>query len=303
MTSFLIKTISTIFLFLPGLSTESDINLINISPPPAKKIIINDEEITAKAYYIYDLKTLSPIAEKKQDEKLAIASLTKLMTALIIIEEHNPEEIIIIKNQKIWQTAYSTKVALLQLEQISVANLMRALLIPSANNAATALAIYNSEQNNITTNHIKEFTKKMNQRAEILGLINTKFQNPHGLDNDDDQATSETGYSTAREITLLAKFLLKNKKQNWQNFISTTINTKQKTIYSKDKKIEHQLKNTNELLELPNIYGIKTGTTDKAGECLITLYKNQDKEIIITILGSLQRFEDAKKIMKELNLE
>ena len=157
-------------------------------------------------------------------------------------------------------------------ETISVKNLLYGLLIPSGNDAAVALAEYNAGTE-------KDFVKKMNAKAKLLGLDQTQYTNSTGLDNGE-------SYSTPHDLALLASYLIRD------NTIRQIVNLKEAEIAG------HKMENTNTLLGQMGIKGIKTGRTDAAGECLVTLAENPEgKEVLIVVLGSQNRFYDTKILL------
>lgn len=278
MTGFLVKIFGTIYLLNPQIAPVDSVSF-DIAPPPQYMEI--NADITADSMIIFDLENNSEIASKNPDKPHSIASLTKLMTALLILENHDLNETVEVTTDP--STIEGSKAWLLVGEELTVSSLMKALLIHSANDSAVALAIYDAG----TTD---AFVNKMNARAASLGLQNTHFKNPHGLDE-------EGHYSTARDLAFLSAFLLK--KQN--SFFRDTVNTKETTIYSTDSQISHKLETTNDLLkEDYPIFGLKTGTTDSAGQCLITLVKARNREYLIVILGSQDRYGDTRLILDQL---
>ena len=198
------------------------------------------------------------------------------MTAYIILKEHKLDEIVTIKFNN--QYVIGSKVGLQRKEQMSIKNLLEALLIKSGNDAAVALAIHNAKT-------VNSFVDKMNKESRKLGLLNTKFQNPIGLDH-------PNNYSTANDLAKLSLLLYEN------NNIIEIINKKEIEISSTSN--QYKIKNTNKLLNsYLNIKGFKTGKTDNAKECLITVAENKDKKTILTIvIGSEDRFYDTKTLIE-----
>ena len=228
----------------------------------------------AKSVISIDLKSGITLYEKNAHARLPIASITKLMTILIILEENNLDDMV-----EVSKNATKTGGALMFLtagEKITVENLLYGALIPSANDAAVALAEFNAGD---TT----KFVTKMNEKASQLGLLNTHFSNPIGLD--------EAGnYSSAYDISKLARYIYQKK------FIRETAILKEKKVKSIDGKITHELKSTDELLgSYLKIKGLKTGTTDKAGQCLVSIAENDNGNTIIDVLlDSPARFTESK---------
>lgn len=255
-----------------------DSSLLTVSPIPQK----NSDQITpilnAKSAYSIDLNSGTEIFSQNSNEKVAIASITKLMTTLVILEEHSLDEVVTIPS-KISQVEGS-KINLLSGDQLRIKDLLRSMLIHSANDAAVALAEINSGSE-------QEFVKKMNKKAKKLGMKNTKFTNASGLD------TEEESYSTAYDVSVLAKAAYA------KPFIKNTVKLKEFQINSQSSENTYSLKTTNKLLDsYLQVFGLKTGTTDKAGQCLVTIAKtNSDNYIMTVILGSSDRYKDTKVLI------
>ncbi|PKL72739.1 hypothetical protein CVV26_00570 [Candidatus Kuenenbacteria bacterium HGW-Kuenenbacteria-1] len=269
---YLEKDIFTKFNTLPKQTTNIRVDL---KPAPLKSkepIRINKQNPEIKLAVpngiVVDLKTKKILWQKKPQEKKSIASLTKLMSALIFLET-NPDlmkKIKIIKEDEIGGARLNVNFK----EEIKTKDLFYAGLIGSKNNAFLAL-------NRSTGLNKKDFVKKMNEKAQKMGLKNTYFVEPTGLDPDN--------LSTALEIAILAKQALKNQeikkiliidKYNFDTFLGL-------------KKIrEIIVENTNELLGgALKIKAGKTGFSNEAGSCLVIQAENKDgNEIIAVLLGN-----------------
>ncbi len=209
--------------------------------------------IDAESSIAIDLSTGKILYEKNKHQRLAIASLTKLMTALIILEENDLEETVVVSSNA--ANIEGSTMYLIAGEEISVESLLLGIIVNSANDAATSLAEYNAGS-------IELFVEKMNKRASELGLINTNFTNPTGFD-------SYNNYSSTYDIAKLGRFIYNNK------FIQSTANIKSTEVHSISGQYTHYLENTNELLDsYLNVKGLKTGKTDKAGLCLSAIAEN-----------------------------
>lgn len=260
---------------------QSEISIIHVTPYPVKKENVEPLSLEAKAAMTIDFRSGAKIYEKNIHEKLQIASITKLMTAIIISEEESGEEKI-----KVSRKAANTpgsKIWLYPGEIITAGNLLEALLIHSANDAAVALAEYNA----ITE---EEFVKKMNEKAEKIGLKETHFMNSTGLDNDEN-------YSTAWDISLLATYAYKKAR------IRELVSRSEGKIRSVDGSITHDLKTTNEILGGPfNVVGLKTGNTILAGPSFVSVAKGPNpslrQEVITVVLNSPQRFAETSKLLE-----
>ena len=163
-------------------------------------------------------------------------------------------------------------------EVISFENLLKGLLIFSANDSAEVIA-----QN--YPGGREAFIVKMNEKALALHMNNSNFENPSGLD-------SFNHVSTAKDMVRLSQVAIKNP------VISGIVNTKSDIVVDTSGKIIHRLQNTNELLgEVEGVKGIKTGWTENAREDLITYLERDDKKIMIAVLGSQDRFGETKELI------
>jgi D-alanyl-D-alanine carboxypeptidase len=239
--------------------------------------------IDAKAVVIMEKESAQVVYAQNAHARLPMASLTKMMTAIIILENHNMQEVVEVSRGSHYTDGASMKLEIG--ERISVQNLLAGLLIRSGNDAAVALSRYHART-------VYDFVDVMNERVKSLYLADTNFQNPHGFDAD-------RHYSSAYDLALIAKKLL--------NFplARNIVQTKEVTVYSTNGVIPHTLKNTNKLLgTVFPVSGIKTGTTDKAGQCLTLLVKGRSgREYIVVILGSTDRYLDAKTLIWRIMLD
>jgi D-alanyl-D-alanine carboxypeptidase len=255
-------------------SSNLETPIVLTVPFPVKKPEAIAPVIQAKSYLTEDLETGQLLYSHNPDEKLPMASLTKLMLAKIILEENSLDEIVTVKKEA--TQVEPSKMNLLAGEKISVRDLMKGVMIKSANDAALALAIYNAGS-------VGAFVSKMNQEAQTMGLLNTHFQNPVGFDAPDH-------YSTASDLSILARTLYK------KPFIQNVGPIKELQVQSSEGNFSHQLENTNELLNsYLKVLGLKTGTTDLAGQCLISIVENSNgNKILNVMLGSDTRFKETK---------
>lgn len=253
---------------LGGLAKLSDVPKLEISSEAAICVEVNElgqEKILCK---------------KNNDKKLSIASLTKLMTALVVLENYDLSQ-----NVKISQEAVAREGeqgSLKALDALSIGNLLYIMLIESSNDAAYALAEIMG---------FDEFVETMNLKAKDLGLNNTFFVEPSGLDS--------KNYSTVDDLVKLTKYLLKNHSLIWE-----ILSIEKATIFNSDGVLHHEALNTNELLgKIPGIIGGKTGYTKIANGCFILVLESPKKgnQLIYIILGSENRFEEMKKLIEWVN--
>lgn len=233
----------------------------------------------AKSAILIERDTGTVLFEKNSDEKLSPASMTKIMSMLLIMEALEDGKIQ--WNEKVRTSEYAasmggSQVFLEEGEEMTVDELLRAISISSANDASVAMAerIAGSE---------KQFVKMMNQKAKELGLKDTKFQNATGL-------PAKNHYSSARDMAILAKELLKHEK--------ITNYTSQYESYLRegtDKKF--WLVNTNRLVKFyPGVDGLKTGFTKEAKYCLTATAKKGDMRVIAVVFGAPTSKERNKLI-------
>ena len=215
--------------------------------------------------------------EKDAYTKCAMASTTKILTGLIIIENCKLNEEVTI-SKKAANTGGST-LGISTGQKITVEGLLYGLLLRSGNDTAVALAEHLSGS-------VEEFSVLMNERARQIGLMNSNFVTPHGLDN-------EEHYTTAYDLAILTNVALKNET------FARIVETKQISVMIGNH--QRSLNNTNELLgNVSGVYGVKTGFTGEAGRCLVTACKRNDLDVIIVVLGADTksiRGSDTKKMI------
>lgn len=258
---------------LPG------IEVLSIAAPSTIASRLDIPTLSASGAILIDADSGQELFSIAPDERRPMASLTKLMTALLIVEHHSLHETVSIP--PIADEIKGSTIGLKAGQRVSVRNLLYALLLPSANDAAYALGVFDARS-------ISTFVQRMNERAASLGLKNTHFANPAGLD-------SPEQYSTPRDLAWLTLAILKNED------LRTIVGTRTARITASDGQ-EFNLKNTNEMLHYnANVFGVKTGTTDKAGECLIILFTERDHRYILILLGSSERYVDGLKEMQAVH--
>lgn len=271
---------------LENYQSKTELSSVNsINKPVAK----NREsiEINAKSYLVIDRETGTPIIQKNDLDKLSIASITKLVTALVALDEAKLDDIVNIKGS--YSDLPAPKMGLFDTEEISLENLLSGLLINSDNDAAEAIANY------VGKGDYKKFVSLMNSKASELGMKNSHFSNAVGLDNMEN-------YSTAWDLGILANVALEN------DLIRELAQTQEKRVKDISGDITHYLKTTDSLLSDEDVlvYGLKTGETPEALGCLISYAKTKKgHEIVTVVLGSSDRFGETKKLIQwtEKNIE
>ena len=255
------------------------------------KTIPTLEDITTlgQAAYVYDVRTKRALYSKNADTVLPLASITKLMTALIARELVASDKTIVVPKAAISQSGSS---GLLEGERFTARTLANYAVIASSNDAAYALACAVGAVIDDTKNPNQTFVQAMNIRAQELGLSNLKFKNPTGLDV---SPTEPGAVGNAREVSFLMEYII----QNYPDILEPTTDTSAR-MYNKDGAY-HEAENTNPIIsKIPNLLGSKTGYTDLAGGNLtIAFDAGYNRPIIVTVLGSSYdgRFADVKKLV------
>lgn len=238
--------------------------------------------LSAKSAILMEISTGKVLMESNPDEKLSPASITKVMTILLVFEALEEGKIALEDKVTTSQHASSkggSQIWLKEGEVMTVHELLKATIIASANDACTALGEY-------VAGDETSFVSMMNDRAKSLGMTNTCFENCSGLDD-----TVTNHFSTARDVAIMSCELMKHKK------------VKEYTTIWMDslRNGETQLVNTNKLIRYyDGATGLKTGTTSKAGYCVTATAERDGMELVAVVLGSdnsKERFEDAKKML------
>jgi D-alanyl-D-alanine carboxypeptidase (penicillin-binding protein 5/6) len=229
-------------------------------------------EISATGVYITDLNTGIVLFEKNANMRLMPASLTKIMTALVAMDYYDEDTVLSVTNG---QSANGNTVELKKDDKLKASDLFYALLVPSGNDAAVTLA------ENYPGGY-QSFISKMNSKVLQMGLQNTHFSNVSGVE-------SQNHYTSAYDITILAKVAL-NRPQ-----FASIVSTQKITLESLKGNL-YPLETTNLLLGKPGIFGVKTGWTPEAGECLVVLVEKDNHPVIISLLNSKDRFGEAQTL-------
>lgn len=229
--------------------------------------------ISANGAVIMDADSKTVLFSKNQEIRFSPASTTKIMTAITALEYFNLTDILTVKTA----TSEGVVLGLKEGQKVSFENLLYALLLPSANDAALAIS------ENFPGGR-DAFVDKMNENAKKFNLFNTHYQDPAGLMDYGD-------YTTPVDLARLASVAIKNSE-----FIKV-VSTKDKIITDVSGANSYALKNLNILLGFDGIYGIKTGYTEEAGQVLVTSKMEQDHPIVIVVMQSEDRFLDTEKLL------
>lgn len=244
------------------------------APIPLVKAQSLDPRVSAQGVYVVELKTFTPVFTKNPDEKRYPASTTKMITALTTIRTQPLDRIITVREA----TEEGQIMGLVPGERMTVENLLYGILVHSANDAAYALAE--------SSGSFDAFIKEMNSTAQSVGMRQSTFTNPAGLDEVMQQ-------STPHDLALAARAVLRDKT------LRHMVSVKSITVLDEDYRYTHELTNVNELLgEVEGLGGIKTGSTEAAGQNLVSYFKTPytNHEYIIVVMQSEDRFRDTKAL-------
>lgn len=217
----------------------------------------------------------APMYQKNADTRLPIASVTKLMTAVAVVEYGRSDDVLVVSKNAVAAEGASGGLAVG--EKLTVADMMKALLIVSSNDAAVAFEEYFASRG-------LDLVALMNKKAAQLGMANTHFTNASGLD-------AEGHYSTARDLAVLASYSMAHES------IWDILSQKSATVVSTDGRFTHRFTTNNELVRksVPGVKGGKTGYTKNALGCMITALEDGS---IAVVLGSDNREEETEKLIE-----
>lgn len=258
--------------FGPPVLTEDAGSGLRLAPWQVAALVAwgNPPDLSAAAALLADETTGQVLLEKNAHERRAVASTTKIMTALVTLERARLDEEVVVSPA----AAYTggNVVGLVPGERLTVWSLLHGLLLNSGNDAATALAEH-------VAGSVAAFAELMNAKAQALGMADTHFVNPHGLD-------AEGHYSTAYDLWLLTREAMRNPtfreivaKATWTEGTRTYVNLNPL------------------LLRYPGADGVKTGTSDWAGECLVASATRRGHRLVAVVLHSQDRYGDAAALL------
>jgi len=231
--------------------------------------------VKASALYLVDLKSGRVLLEENATRRLPPASLTKVMTALVAMEAASPQQIVQVDRRAL---VHRSSLKLHAGEQFLLRDLVTAMLVTSANDACEAVALHVGDE-------ADRFVTMMNERARALGLHDTHFANACGFDAPDH-------YSTAADLAKLTEQALQVPD------ISMMVRTIMRGITSVDGKRHVPLYSTNQMLLDPDVTGVKTGYTSKAGRCLIASMFKDGHRLLLVGLNVMDRWEQAAQLLR-----
>ena len=258
---------------------------------PNEEVVVSADpnfSVDAKAALLLDLNTGRTVYEQDADVRVYPASLTKIMTCLIALENGNLSDIITVDESALSGLDQDSSVVGLQVgEKMTLENLLYCMMVSSGNDAANVVAEY-------IAGSVADFVRMMNERAYALGCKDTHFNNPHGLHD-------ESHYTTARDLAIITQAALKS--ENFRQIVATA----EYTIPESTLGPEHVLKTTNMLiynstgnsLYYSRATGVKTGYTSAAGRCLIATAEDGDVRFLSVLCGAKTSIQESGDLLME----
>ncbi len=233
------------------------------------------KEVSAASYVAEDLSSGKILLSKNTEDQHPIASVTKLMTAVVSLENIDMDEKITLTDKML--SPFGESSCLYAGLKISAKDLLKAMLVQSSNDAAQALSYFLGNE---------KFVKKMNKKAKDLDMENTVYYDVHGLSKDNQ--------STAKDLAKLVSYINKNYPEIWNN-------AKNNNFWLADASGQMlKFQNLNNFYYLDDFVGGKTGYTDQAKETLASVFEVNGKQVAITLLYSENRMSDTFNILKQL---
>ena len=265
----------TIFVLIGNIGTLGNYVLANNTN--------SEPNINAESALLIDNKTNKVLYSKDMNRKMFPASTTKILTAILVLENHSLDEKVTASYNAVMTIPSGYSTASIQIDEVlTVEQLLELLLVHSANDAANVLAEY-------TGGSIDSFVAMMNTKINELGLSDTHFTNPYGLQDNNH-------YTTAHDLAIIMQYCLKN--DDFRKIAGQA----SCAIPSTNKSEPRKYSSTNELLiagnsnYYPNLIAGKTGYTSEAGECLVSAAYNDNLELVGVILNSNNRFKDTRSL-------
>lgn len=251
-----------------------------ILPQTIQTVSSTGIEVNAKAFVVIDSDSGRVLTEKNKDTQLAMASTTKIMTALVALENTTDlDETFATDNRAVGLEG--TSIYLRKDEHLSMRHLLLGLMLASGNDASLAIAY------KVGNGNLQNFINMMNKKAEDLGLHNTHFDNPHGLD-------SKTHYTSAYDLAIITAEAMKN--QNFRDIVKIKFAQIPSNIQGQNR----FLRNKHKLLQAnyAGCEGVKTGFTDNALRCCVTSVLRDNMRLICVVLNCPNMFEDSKLLLE-----
>lgn len=243
----------------------------------ATRVSSADFNISAAGYVLLNADTLEVLASSNAHKRMSMASTTKLMTALILAEQRTPYKEIVATSEMV--TVEGSSMGLRTGDTVSYYALMVGMMLSSGNDAANTAAIS-------VAGSVEKFAVLMNKRAAEIGMVNTNFVTPSGLDD-------ENHYSTAYDMGLLAVEVLKNET------LRKIVASESMTVSYGNPPYKRTLYNHNKLLRTYDYcIGMKTGFTKKSGRCLVSAAERDGRTVVAVTLNAPDDWNDHKELLE-----
>lgn len=251
--------------------------LISVLVSTPKVVSVSAENSSALSMCVLEANSKRVLLSKEMDKQLPMASTTKIMTALVALENcNNLDEKFNIDNRA--SGIEGTSIYLQKNERLSMRELLYGLMLASGNDAACAIAY------KIGNGNLENFVDKMNLKAKQLNLQNTHFDNPHGLD-------SANHYTSAYDLSVITAKAMEN--ETFKQVVSTKI----KEISGNDKVKTRFVRNKHKLIGKDGCNGVKTGFTDNARRCCVTSVERNGLNFICVVLNCQDMFEETVRLI------
>lgn len=236
------------------------------------------QDTSARAAVIMDVNSSRVLYSKNMDEKLAMASTTKIMTTLVALESGKLKDMVTVSRKA--STTEGSSIYLREGERHTVNDLLYAIMLRSGNDAAVAVAEH-------IGGSVEGFAALMNMKAKEIGAVNTHFENPHGLD-------AAMHYTTAYDLALITAYALKNP------VFAEIVSSRKKTIEGPPSEDwDRVLINKNKMLwQFDGGNGVKTGFTNKAGRCLVSSATRNGMQLVCVVLNCGPMWDDSTALLE-----
>lgn len=258
----LVLVLVLVVVFSAGSPAMSSRSVAMVKPADSSSVQV--PSLSAEASILMDSRTGQVLYEWNADERLANASTTKICTAIVVMENSNLQDAVTVSERA--ASTGESGISLTAGEQLTVEQLLYAMLVQSANDAATALAEH-------VGGSVEHFADMMNEKARSLGAVNTHFVNPHGLDD-------PNHYTTARDLAIMGSYAMQ------KPLFRKMVTTPSYTIPWPGHPWDRVATTHNKFLNLYQYAtGIKTGLTDRAGYCIVGSATKDGRELVSVVLG------------------
>ncbi len=291
---FIVLLVALVLLLVASFIFDLKIERKDLSTPSGAALkVFPDVELEAKAAYVYDIKNQTILFSKNPDTRLSLASLTKIMTALVARELTLPTSIITIGSEALRADGDS---GLFRDEKWNLKDILDFSLVTSSNDGMRAVALALgaiSKSDASSTEIINDFVRNMNAKAGELGLKNTYFWNETGLDESEFKGGA---YGTARDVATLVEYII----YKYPDLLGAT--RESTTTFESVDNFTHVGKNTNIITgRIPGLLASKTGSTETAGGNLVVVFDPElGRPFIVSVLGSSTdgRFRDVEILVR-----